>query len=47
MTGGGGPATASGTHGLAEELLVMDRALLPRFPDATWSPYELVLTPAK
>ncbi|MEV6682772.1 hypothetical protein AB0N09_38800 [Streptomyces erythrochromogenes] len=34
---------ASGTHGLAEELLVMDRALLPRFLDGTWSPYELSL----
>ncbi|MFE6909584.1 hypothetical protein [Streptomyces erythrochromogenes] len=33
----------SGTHGLAEELLVMDRALLPRFLNGTWSPYELSL----
>lgn len=34
---------ASGTYGLAEELLVMDRELLPRFLDGTWSPYELTL----
>ncbi|WP_189746970.1 hypothetical protein [Streptomyces nojiriensis] len=34
---------ASGTHGLAEEILVMDRGLLPRFLDGSWSPYELAL----
>ncbi|KIF02421.1 hypothetical protein PL81_30055 [Streptomyces sp. RSD-27] len=34
---------ASGTNGLAEEFLVMDRDLLPRFLDGTWSPYELAL----
>ncbi|MFA7767873.1 hypothetical protein [Streptomyces sp. NRRL S-448] len=34
---------ASGTCGLAEEILVMDRGLLPRFLDGTWSPYELSL----
>ncbi|MER5885436.1 hypothetical protein ABT160_16530 [Streptomyces sp. NPDC001941] len=34
---------ASGTHGLAEELLVLDRDLLPRLLDGTWSPYELTL----
>ncbi|MGX1760553.1 hypothetical protein ACWIG5_27165 [Streptomyces lydicus] len=34
---------ASGTNGLAEELLVMDRDLLPRLLDGTWSPYELTL----
>ncbi|MFD9476909.1 hypothetical protein [Streptomyces nojiriensis] len=34
---------ASGTCGLAEEILVMDRGLLPRFLDGTWSPYELAL----
>ncbi|MCX5199755.1 hypothetical protein OOK31_38760 [Streptomyces sp. NBC_00249] len=34
---------ASGTHGLAEEFLVMDRDLLPRLLDGTWSPYELTL----
>ncbi|MFZ3492950.1 hypothetical protein ACODT5_06895 [Streptomyces sp. 5.8] len=34
---------ASGTYGLAEELLVMDRDHLPRFLDGTWSPYELTL----
>ncbi|MEV4192737.1 hypothetical protein [Streptomyces toxytricini] len=34
---------ASGTNGLPEELLVMDRDLLPRFLDGTWSPYELTL----
>ncbi|MET9418512.1 hypothetical protein ABZY03_30845 [Streptomyces klenkii] len=32
-----------GTHGLAEELLIVDRALLPRLLDGTWSPYELTL----
>ncbi|MFD5411905.1 hypothetical protein [Streptomyces nojiriensis] len=36
-------AWASGTHGLAEEILVMDRGLLPRFLDGSWSPYELAL----
>nr|WP_308432098.1 IS30 family transposase [Streptomyces cinnamoneus] len=34
---------ASGTYGLAEEFLVMDRELLPRLLDGTWSPYELTL----
>ncbi|WP_328492349.1 hypothetical protein OHS59_05980 [Streptomyces sp. NBC_00414] len=34
---------ASGTYRLAEEILVMDRGLLPRFLDGTWSPYELTL----
>ncbi|MGW0754302.1 hypothetical protein [Streptomyces sp. NPDC002587] len=34
---------ASGTNGLAEEFLVMDRDLLPRLLDGTWSPYELTL----
>lgn len=34
---------ASGTHGLAREILVMDRGLLPRLLDGTWSPYELTL----
>ncbi|MFF3619086.1 hypothetical protein [Streptomyces sp. NPDC002467] len=34
---------ASGTHGLAEEILVMDGDQLPRFLDDTWSPYELTL----
>ncbi|WP_371619913.1 hypothetical protein [Streptomyces sp. NBC_00454] len=34
---------ASGTYGLADELLVMDRGLLPRFLDGSWSPYELTL----
>ncbi|MFJ8165844.1 hypothetical protein ACIRBY_33680 [Streptomyces sp. NPDC096136] len=34
---------ASGTNGLAEEFLVMERGLLPRFLDGTWSPYELAL----
>ncbi|WP_328792727.1 hypothetical protein [Streptomyces sp. NBC_00273] len=34
---------ASGTNGLPEELLVMDRDLLPRLLDGTWSPYELSL----
>ncbi|MYX94130.1 hypothetical protein GT045_04750 [Streptomyces sp. SID486] len=34
---------ASGTNGLEEEFLVMDRDLLPRFLDGTWSPYELTL----
>ncbi|MFG2715427.1 hypothetical protein ACGFX2_33480 [Streptomyces goshikiensis] len=33
----------SGTYGLAEEILVMDRGLLPRLLDGTWSPYELTL----
>ncbi|MGW2028151.1 hypothetical protein [Streptomyces decoyicus] len=36
-------AWTSGTNGLAEELLVMDRCLLPRLFDGTWSPYELAL----
>lgn len=36
-------AWASGTHGLAEEVLVMERGLLPRFLDGSWSPYELAL----
>ncbi|MFJ5026163.1 hypothetical protein [Streptomyces goshikiensis] len=34
---------ASGTNGLAGEILVMDRDLLPRLLDGTWSPYELAL----
>ncbi|MFJ7209407.1 hypothetical protein ACIQWR_38470 [Streptomyces sp. NPDC098789] len=34
---------ASGTYALGEELLVMDRDLLHRLPDGTWSPYELTL----
>lgn len=34
---------ASGTSGLSEEFLVMDRDLLPRLLDGTWSPYELTL----
>ncbi|KOU65717.1 hypothetical protein ADK55_06655 [Streptomyces sp. WM4235] len=34
---------ASGTNGLAEEFVVMDRDLLPRLLDGTWSPYELTL----
>ncbi|MFB6618761.1 hypothetical protein ACFCV9_31830 [Streptomyces sp. NPDC056367] len=34
---------ASGTHGLAEEILVMERSRLPRLLDGTWSPYELTL----
>ncbi|WP_405494786.1 hypothetical protein [Streptomyces sp. NBC_00096] len=34
---------ASGTYGLAEELLVLDRDLLPRLLDGSWSPYELTL----
>ncbi|MEW1635347.1 hypothetical protein AB0469_14855 [Streptomyces sp. NPDC093801] len=34
---------ASGTNGLSEEFLVMDRDLLPRLLDGTWSPYELTL----
>ncbi|MFI1650932.1 hypothetical protein ACH4XT_28870 [Streptomyces avidinii] len=34
---------ASGTNGLAEEFLVMDRDLLPDLLDGTWSPYELTL----
>lgn len=34
---------ASGTNGLGEEFLVLDRDLLPRLLDGTWSPYELTL----
>ncbi|WP_405817079.1 hypothetical protein OG241_21080 [Streptomyces sp. NBC_01390] len=34
---------AAGTNGLAEEVLVLDRDLLPRLLDGTWSPYELTL----
>ncbi|MEU4356194.1 hypothetical protein [Streptomyces virginiae] len=34
---------AAGTNGLAEEFLVMDRDLLPRLLDGSWSPYELTL----
>ncbi|MFI9306632.1 hypothetical protein [Streptomyces triculaminicus] len=34
---------ASGTYGLAEEILVLDRDQLPRLLDGTWSPYELTL----
>ncbi|MFK0254678.1 hypothetical protein [Streptomyces sp. NPDC090445] len=34
---------ASGTNGLAEEFLVVERDLLPRFLDGTGSPYELTL----
>ncbi|MFI5982849.1 hypothetical protein ACIBEA_18460 [Streptomyces sp. NPDC051555] len=34
---------AAGTNGLAEEFLVLDRDLLPRLLDGTWSPYELAL----
>ncbi|MFI5828383.1 hypothetical protein ACIA6C_14080 [Streptomyces sp. NPDC051578] len=34
---------ASGTNGLAEEFLVMDREFLPRLLDDTCSPYELTL----
>ncbi|MFI9046107.1 hypothetical protein [Streptomyces sp. NPDC053427] len=34
---------ASGTYGLGEELLVVDRDLLPRLLNGTWSPYELTL----
>ncbi|KPI30901.1 hypothetical protein OV450_1678 [Actinobacteria bacterium OV450] len=34
---------ASGTHGLAEEILVMDGDQLPRLLDGTWLPYELTL----
>ncbi|THA50126.1 hypothetical protein [Streptomyces sp. A1136] len=34
---------AAGTNGLAEEFLVLDRHLLPRLLDGTWSPYELTL----
>ncbi|MEU4878146.1 hypothetical protein [Streptomyces sp. NPDC021608] len=34
---------AAGTNGLAEEFLVMERNLLPRLLDGTWSPYELTL----
>ncbi|MEU8432873.1 hypothetical protein AB0F18_08135 [Streptomyces sp. NPDC029216] len=33
----------SGTHGLAEEILVMDRDQLPRLLDGSWYPYELTL----
>ncbi|CAL9639467.1 hypothetical protein SUDANB120_06299 (plasmid) [Streptomyces sp. enrichment culture] len=36
-------AWASGTNGLGEEFLVLDRDLLPRLLDGTWSPYELTL----
>ncbi|MEV7417220.1 hypothetical protein [Streptomyces sp. NPDC089919] len=36
-------AWASGTHGLGEEILVLDRGQLPRLLDGTWSPYELTL----
>ncbi|MFE9636115.1 hypothetical protein [Streptomyces sp. NPDC006463] len=34
---------ASGTYGLADELLVLDRDRLPRLLDGSWSPYELTL----
>ncbi|MFG2986469.1 hypothetical protein ACGFYQ_35360 [Streptomyces sp. NPDC048258] len=34
---------ASGTYGLAEEILVMDRDRLPHLLDGSWSPYELTL----
>ncbi|WP_328972758.1 hypothetical protein [Streptomyces sp. NBC_00239] len=34
---------ASGTYALGEEFLVLDRDLLPRLLDGTWSPYELTL----
>ncbi|MFE7385548.1 hypothetical protein ACFU9F_34905 [Streptomyces zhihengii] len=34
---------ASGTIGLSDEILVMERGLLPRLFDGSWSPYELAL----
>ncbi|MET3986262.1 hypothetical protein [Streptomyces sp. PvR034] len=34
---------AAGVNGLGEEFLVLDRDLLPRLLDGTWSPYELAL----
>ncbi|MFD2119340.1 hypothetical protein ACFSNO_07005 [Streptomyces cirratus] len=34
---------AAGANGLADEFLVFDRDLLPRFLDGTWAAYELTL----